>query len=39
VVAVVIDESHNVTNSETLNNQLARVLAPNTEVDDADIEI
>jgi len=29
--AVVIDESHNVTNSETLNNQLARVLAPNTD--------
>ena len=29
--AVVIDESHNVTNSATLNNQLARVLAPNTD--------
>ena len=29
--AVVIDESHNVTNSETQNNRLARVLAPNTE--------
>ena len=29
--AVVIDESHNVTNSETLNNQLVRVLAPNTD--------
>jgi ERCC4-related helicase len=29
--AVVIDESHNVTNSETLNNQLARVLAPKTD--------
>ncbi len=28
---VVIDESHNVTNSGTLNNELARVLAPNTE--------
>jgi ERCC4-related helicase len=28
--AVVIDESHNVTNHETLINQLARVLAPNT---------
>jgi superfamily II DNA or RNA helicase len=29
--AVVIDESHNVTNSATLNNQLARVLAPKTD--------
>ena len=29
--AVVIDESHNVTNFETLNNKLARVLAPNTD--------
>ena len=29
--AVVIDESHNVTNSATQNNQLARVLAPNTD--------
>ncbi len=29
--AVVIDESHNLTNSGTHNNQLARVLAPNTE--------
>jgi superfamily II DNA or RNA helicase len=29
--AVVIDESHNVTNFKTLNNQLARVLAPNTD--------
>ena len=29
--AVVIDESHNVTNSATLNNRLARVLAPNTD--------
>lgn len=29
--AVVIDESHNVTNSQTLNNQLAHVLAPNTD--------
>jgi hypothetical protein len=29
--AVVIDESHNVTNSATLNNQLARAIAPNTE--------
>jgi superfamily II DNA or RNA helicase len=29
--AVVIDESHNVTNYETLNNKLARVLAPNTD--------
>ena len=29
--AVVIDESHNVTNSGTLNNQLASVLAPNTD--------
>ncbi|MBX6390390.1 MAG: DEAD/DEAH box helicase, partial [Frankia sp.] len=28
---VVIDESHNVTNSGTLNNELARVLAPNAE--------
>jgi superfamily II DNA or RNA helicase len=28
--AVVIDESHNVTNSGTLNNQLANVLAPQT---------
>ncbi len=29
--AVVIDESHNVTNSSTQNNRLARVLAPNTD--------
>ena len=29
--AVVIDESHNVTNVETLNNGLARVLAPKTD--------
>lgn len=29
--AVVIDESHNVTNSSSKNNQLARVLAPNTD--------
>lgn len=29
--AVVIDESHNVTNQSTQNNQLARVLAPNTD--------
>ncbi len=29
--AVVIDESHNVTNSATQNNRLARVLAPNTD--------
>jgi superfamily II DNA or RNA helicase len=29
--AVVIDESHNLTNSKTQNNALARVLAPNTE--------
>lgn len=29
--AVVIDESHNVTNQATQNNQLARVLAPNTD--------
>jgi superfamily II DNA or RNA helicase len=29
--AVVIDESHNLTNSATLNNRLARVLAPNTD--------
>jgi superfamily II DNA or RNA helicase len=29
--AVVIDESHNLTNAGTLNNELARVLAPNTE--------
>jgi superfamily II DNA or RNA helicase len=29
--AVVIDESHNVTNSGTLNNQLASVLAPQTD--------
>ncbi|MGH3697122.1 MAG: SNF2-related protein [Pseudonocardiaceae bacterium] len=29
--AVVVDESHNLTNSGTHNNQLARVLAPNTE--------
>ncbi|WP_420849147.1 helicase-related protein [Parafrankia soli] len=28
---VVIDESHNLTNTGTLNNELARVLAPNTE--------
>jgi hypothetical protein len=28
---VVIDESHNLTNVGTLNNELARVLAPNTE--------
>jgi superfamily II DNA or RNA helicase len=28
--AVVIDESHNLTNSATQNNRLARVLAPNT---------
>ncbi|WP_250258086.1 SNF2-related protein [Dermabacter sp. Marseille-Q3180] len=29
--AVVIDESHNVTNQSTQNNQLARILAPNTD--------
>lgn len=29
--AVVIDESHNVTNRSTQNNQLARILAPNTD--------
>lgn len=29
--AVFIDESHNLTNAGTLNNELARVLAPNTE--------
>jgi superfamily II DNA or RNA helicase len=29
--AVVVDESHNVTNSSTQNNRLVRVLAPNTE--------
>lgn len=29
--AVVIDESHNLTNAGTQNNELARVLAPNTE--------
>lgn len=29
--AVVIDESHNLTNAGTLNNELARVLAPKTE--------
>lgn len=29
--AVVIDESHNVTNSSTQNNRLARILAPNTD--------
>jgi superfamily II DNA or RNA helicase len=29
--AVVIDESHNITNTATLNNELASVLAPNTE--------
>ncbi|MET3366939.1 UNVERIFIED_CONTAM: superfamily II DNA or RNA helicase [Jeotgalibacillus campisalis] len=29
--AVVIDESHNLTNAGTLNNDLARLLAPNTE--------
>lgn len=29
--AVVIDESHNVTNAQTQNNQLARTLAPNTD--------
>jgi len=29
--AVVIDESHNVTNSEAQNNRLARTLAPNTD--------
>lgn len=29
--AVVIDESHNVTNSSSQNNRLARVLAPNTD--------
>ncbi len=28
---VVIDESHNITNTATLNNELARTLAPNTE--------
>ena len=28
---VIVDESHNVTNSATLNNELARRLAPNTE--------
>ncbi len=26
-----IDESHNITNSETQNNRLARTLAPNTD--------
>ncbi|MFC3965781.1 helicase-related protein [Nocardia jiangsuensis] len=29
--AVVIDESHNLTNTGTQNNELARILAPNTE--------
>lgn len=29
--AVVIDESHNLTNTNTLNNRLARVLAPSTD--------
>ncbi len=29
--AVVIDESHNITNTATQNNELAKVLAPNTE--------
>lgn len=29
--AVVIDESHNLTNTGTLNNELARILAPNSE--------
>ncbi|WP_300344120.1 helicase-related protein [Nesterenkonia sp.] len=29
--AVVIDESHNLSNSQTLNNQLARLLAPRTD--------
>lgn len=29
--AVVIDESHNLTNSGTLNNELARILAPRTD--------
>lgn len=29
--AVVIDESHNLSNAATLNNRLARLLAPNTE--------
>lgn len=29
--AVVIDESHNITNQATQNNQLAHILAPNTE--------
>ncbi|MDP7727541.1 MULTISPECIES: helicase-related protein [Mycobacterium] len=29
--AVVIDESHNLTNAGTLNNELARILAPNAE--------
>lgn len=29
--AVVIDESHNVTNSTTANNRLTRILAPNTD--------
>lgn len=29
--AVVIDESHNLTNAGTQNNELARILAPNTE--------
>lgn len=28
---MVIDESHNLTNAGTQNNELARVLAPNTE--------
>jgi hypothetical protein len=28
---VVIDEAHNVTNTQAMNNELARVLAPNTE--------
>jgi SNF2-related domain len=32
--AVVIDESHNITNSETQNNRLARTLAPNTDASD-----
>jgi len=29
--AIVIDESHNITNSATQNNRLARILAPNTD--------
>lgn len=29
--AVVIDESHNLTNTGTLNNELARILAPRTD--------